>query len=395
MKKHLIYLALTAFSVTGVYAQKPEEPYKFSKAIEAAIANDTVSWKYQTGAVNFTFTGEYKRTLLTWDKAVPPRVYTPTRTDSTILATFRIKNAKEYILDRSREEQLILINEAHHDPKHRTFTRSLLEGLYKNGYRYLGLEALFDTTINQRKYATLESGYYTAEPEFGNLIHEALRIGFVLFGYEATGGKNGKEREIEQAKNIQAFMSQNTAGKYLIHCGFDHVFEKEVRNWEKAMAGRLKEYTKIDPFTIDQVKFSEKSQPAFGHYFLYATTEKQPFVLISPQGEAFNGLSEPKQTDLAIIHPISDYLHDRPHWTSFDKTPFVLPPTQLRNFPYPLQALAYRTGEYENNGIPADVIELANPSVNKFLYLKKGKYTIVIRNQEYVVQTTLDVEITR
>jgi len=127
----------------------------------------------------------------------------------------------------------------------------------------LGLEAIADSTINERNYAIQESSYYTKEPEYGNLISEARRLGFNLYGYEASEGKNGKEREIEQAKNIKKFMQAHQNGKYIIHCGFDHVFENEVKNWEKAMAGRLKEYTSIDPFTIAQVKFSEKSKSEF------------------------------------------------------------------------------------------------------------------------------------
>lgn len=83
-----------------------------------------------------------------------------------------------------------------------------------------------------------------------------------MFGYEATGGENGKEREIAQARNIIRFIDQNPHGKLLIHCGHDHVIEgmPSSRAWEKAMAGRLKEYTQIDPFTIDQTQFAEKSR---------------------------------------------------------------------------------------------------------------------------------------
>lgn len=86
--------------------------------------------------------------------------------------------------------------------------------MYQNGYQYLGLEALFDSLINERKYPIQESGYYIKEPEFGNLITEALNIGYKLFSYEATKNKNGEEREIEQALNIQKFIYNNPTVKY-------------------------------------------------------------------------------------------------------------------------------------------------------------------------------------
>ncbi len=43
--------------------------------------------------------------------------------------------AAEYIIKRSSKERIIIINEAHHQPLHRVFTESLLEGLYQNGFR--------------------------------------------------------------------------------------------------------------------------------------------------------------------------------------------------------------------------------------------------------------------
>ncbi|RXM58193.1 hypothetical protein BOQ60_24775, partial [Chryseobacterium sp. CH1] len=46
----------------------------------------------------------------------------------------------------------------------------MLQGLYDKGYRYLGLETLASDSLNTTKFATLNSGYYSQEPEFGNFI---------------------------------------------------------------------------------------------------------------------------------------------------------------------------------------------------------------------------------
>ena len=386
-----LLLSIGIFSVAK--AQNTTEVYPFSKDITTAIERDTVEWKYQTGAVRYSFIGDYKNTLIAWDKAIPKAGSKPTASDSLMLKSSDILDAKEYILKQSEKEQLIIINEAHHNPRHRTFTTSLLEGLYQNGYRFLGLEALSDTLINQRKYAVHESGFYTAEPEFGNLIYEALKLGFTVFGYEASAGKNGKEREIEQAENIKKFMKLHPDGKYLIHCGFDHVYENEVRNWEKAMAGRLKEFTGIDPLTIDQVKLSERSKPELNHYFLYATQEKHPFILKTQDYTIFNGFTEPKQTDVLVIHPVTHYQHNRPQWLSYNKKPYRISKKRLKKYSYPVQILAYRTAEYENDGIPADIIELQDVQNTAPLFLKKGSYTFVIKNQNYEVIDSFTSEI--
>ncbi|MBX9449469.1 MAG: hypothetical protein KL787_07030 [Taibaiella sp.] len=81
--------------------------------------------------------------LKTWDKngVMKPHY---NKTDSLLFDDHRLFNARDYIVHRSKDEEIIIINEAHHVPLHRIFTRSLLKDLYNNGYRYLGLEALFD-----------------------------------------------------------------------------------------------------------------------------------------------------------------------------------------------------------------------------------------------------------
>lgn len=393
MKNHSITFALALSAVLTAAGQTEADVYKFSADIRIQLEKDTLAWKYQTAAVNYSFVGDYRRALEVWDEGMPYRVYTPTSNDSAILKNATPRNAVDYILQRCKDEQVVIINEAHHNSRHRIFTTRLLEGLYQNGYRYLGLEALQDSAINERNYAVNQSGYYTQESAFGNLVYEARRLGFIVFGYEASAGKNGKEREIEQAKNIASFMEQHADGKYLIHCGYDHAFEKEMRNWEKAMAGRLKEYTGIDPFTIDQVKFSEKSKTESGHYFIYATHEQEPFVLVSANGEVFNGISEPRQTDMVVIHPLTQYNHDRPAWSNTGKTAYWLPAKKQKSYTYPIQLLAYRKNEYSTNGIPADIVEIGSRKEIKPLYLQKGEYELVIRNRGYEVIDTFVISV--
>ncbi len=367
--------------------------YRFAEDIEAALRQDTTAWKYQTGAVSYSFAGDYRNALITWDEGMNTRIYTPTGRDSAILEDHRPVNAQSYILARAVREQIIVINEAHHNPRHRVFTGSLLEGLYEKGYRYLGLEGIFDSLVNERNYAIAESGYYTREPEFGNLVREARRLGFIVFGYEAPPGINGKEREIAQARNIQRFIDANPPGKLIVHCGFDHVYEDKVAGWEKAMAGRLKEYTGVDPFTVDQVRYSERSRSDISHYFLYATQEKQSFVLVDPDSTVFNGFSEPRQTDIAVVHPLTDYKDGRPDWLSDGRTEYRLPAERRSSYAYPVLILAYRAGEYESGGIPADLAEIGAQEDNRPLCLQKGAYTIVVLDRHYSVSDTFDIRV--
>jgi hypothetical protein len=388
------FLSILFLLVTvNVVAQSEKFEYRFSMDIENAIEKDTVPWKYQMGANEYSFIGNYRKTRETWDKngVGIPKI---TEEDSLYFIGFSPVNAREYIIERSKNEQIIIINEAHTNSNHRTFTHSLLQGLYDNGYRYLGLEALFDTIINERKYPIIESGYYTKEPEFGNLIYAALNIGFTLFGYD-NFEHNGKEREIAQARNIVNFIEQNPHGKVLIHCGHDHVIKGTPKNptWEKAMAGRLKEYTQINPFTIEQTQFAEKSERKYNHPYIAMVNKEFPVVLIDKNGNLFNGEKSNDQVDIRIIHPETQYVGNRPNWllSVGNRKEYHIESTKITQ--YPLLVLAYRKNEFENNGVPADIIEVFENENIPSLILDKGNYEIIMKDRDYNIINRYEIKI--
>jgi len=386
MKK--IKLLCFAFLFVNAVAQPEKEVYKFSTDIENTIENDTVPWKYQIGANEYSFIGNYKKARETWDKngVGIPEI---TAEDSLYFNEFSPVNAKEYIIERSKNEQIIIINEAHTNPKHRTFTHSLLQGLYDNGYRYLGLEALWDMHdtldifINERKYSIMKSGYYTKEPEFGNFIYAALKIGFTLFGYDGGFEYGGKEREIAQARNIVNFMEKNPPAKVLLHCGHDHVIEGAHRTWEKAMAGRVKEYTQIDPFTIDQTQYAEKSDKKYNHPYISMVNKAFPVILIDKDGNLFNGEKGSDQVDCKIIYPETHCINGRPNWLFSEGNRKVYYIEKSKIVQYPLLVLAYRKGEFDNNGVPTDVIEIIGNENIPPLILGKGDYEIIMKDSHY------------
>ncbi len=384
MKNKTLFLCLLALPYVKAQAQQKKESYQFANDIEKAINKDTVAWKYQLGATAYSFSQHFTKAAQTWDKngANVPKI---TGADSLYFKRFKAQNALNYIIDRSKREQLIIINEAHHEARHRVFTTALLQGLYQNGYRLLGLEALADTLINKRGFPVVESGFYTQEPQMANMIAEALKIGFTVFGYEAGEGKNGKEREIEQAKNIAKVMAKNPGAKVLIHCGFDHAIEGTPgnKNWEKAMAGRLKEYTHIDPFTIDQVAYSPKGDTKYNSPYISLTHANMPVIMVAADGKTFNGPEGTDRTDCRIIHPVEQLKDGRATWLNqgLQRKSYTVPKAKLGT--YPALVLAYRANEYAKNGIPADIIEISDPITPTHLLLAKGNYDIIVKNAAY------------
>ena len=372
--------------------------YKFSSEIEDKVEKDTVPWKHQFSASDYSTKGDYKNALIQWDLAMGTREksYSKTQIDSINQKYIKIK-AIDYIIEQSKKNEVVIINEAHHNSFHRVFTKSLLQKLYDNGYKNLGLEALgngeyIDSTLNDRKYPILKTGHYIKDPQFGNLVREALEIGYELFAYENMGKGSGKPREIEQAKNIEKVINSKPNEKFLIHCGFDHALEGAHKYWGKAMAGRLTEYTRINPLTINQVLYSEKSKPEYNHPLLKALDIKESSIIIDKdnnplkyeRGEAYN--------DIAVFHPNTIYIDNRPNWlfkNDNKNVSILLDDIQIE---FPVMVLAFKKGENIKLAVPVDITEVKNKTENCNLGLKKGNYNIIVTNGEESVKFEQNVK---
>lgn len=331
------------------------------------------------GATYFSISNKYKNALESWDISFG-REKIITEKDRIIFSNYKSVNAKKFIINRSKKEQMIIINEAHHNSSHRNFAKSLLKGLYKNGYRYLGVETLEnDDSLNIRKFANQESGFYSKEPQFGLFLKEALSIGFKVFPYESNG--NGKEREIGQAKNISDFMTKNNQGKMLIYCGYEHAYEGKHQTWEKTMAERVKDLTGINPFTIDQTKFSERSQEKFTEPLVKMINKKYPQILVDKNGNIFNGENSDFYTDAVIIGATTHYENGKPNWMlEKGKIYYAIPQIPKQKS---VLVHAYKEGEYKRQGIPEDITEIESWDGNNYLILGKGNYDLIYLNEEY------------
>ena len=318
---------------------------------------------------------------------------------SNVLKTHEIQNAKKYILSQSEKDRIVIINESHHRPEHRNFTKNLLEGLYGQGYRYLALEAILsnqhydltgypinkynlgDTTLLTRGYPLMKacSGTYVKEPEFGNLIRKALKIGFTIIGYEY----NRKNRELEQAKNIAKIFDIDSSAKVLILCGYSHVIEcpiaKSDGENDTRMAGHLKEITGINPFTIDQTSYFNLSNVNIAIY--QNTEDREPQSLIK-DNEPFKSHKEDSQLnwDLTIFHRPIDYIHGRPEWKVRDQmnNKFEIE-SSLIFIDYPLRIKLLDKGD-SLDAVPIDILE---SQINQEIYrlygdIEEGK--IVVEN---------------
>ena len=165
------------------------------------------------------------------------------------------KEVIETILKEAEKHRIVMINENHFYPNHRLLVVDLLVKLKEIGYNYLALEALDiqqDSLLNLKNaYPTLETGFYTSEPNYSNLIRKAKELGYEFVAYENTD--SNKNREIGQAENLyHKTFKINPESKVLVLAGIDHVLEKPTSSGKEWMAAIFKNTYNIDPLTISQ-----------------------------------------------------------------------------------------------------------------------------------------------
>jgi hypothetical protein len=198
-----------------------ETPYLHRVA--ALDTSETGIEPYQRGNY-LSFSGQPIAARRIMEERIPP-VGMDTARFTRFREEFRPVPAVPTLLEAAEDHEIVIINEAHHEPRHRVFTRMLLEGLYERGYRHLGLETLgawagTDSLADPLAYPRLGSGYYTRDPQFAAMVHEAQRIGYRIFGYEAQGTGSPKLRELGQMRNIMAYRADHPGGKLLLHVGY-------------------------------------------------------------------------------------------------------------------------------------------------------------------------------
>lgn len=161
----------------------------------------------------------------------------------------QLSPAKEEILKIASREQVIMFNQAHYKPEHAFFVASLLKDLRSSGFTYLAMEGINDAdTLSERGYPNLDDGFYLKDPVMGNLIRNAIALGYKLVDYEAYDAK----REFGQAKNLyEKTISKDPKAKVIVLAGYAHIYEKPL-NGTKWMAAYFKNLSGINPFTIDQ-----------------------------------------------------------------------------------------------------------------------------------------------
>ena len=210
------------------------------------------------------------------------------------------KNIIEQIIEQSNNTRIVMINENHVFPEHRVFTTSLLEGLYKNGFRYLALEDLsakYVIDLNGRNYPKEKDGFYINEVMYANMVRRAREIGFKMIAYDDNMAWDISERDSIGATELCKVFLQDTKAKMLVHCGFGHI-DKSA----KVLAHFVSEMIGIDPLIINQVNYTTDVQNVFN----------KPIGIEPISKKSVNHYQFP--ADIQVLHPDYDLIDSRPDY---------------------------------------------------------------------------------
>ena len=147
------------------------------------------------------------------------------------------------------------------------------------------------------------------------------------------------------------------------------------------MAGRVKEYTGINPFTINQEILTERYQPEMEDpFFRLVDTLAEASVFVNRTGELSRGAPGDERFDVRLFHPRTTYTAGRPAWLLLhgQRKLYWSDPDTI-SIDYPLMIKAYRAGE-DKQAVPVDIVEWQNYSDQKALVLRPGEYTLRIIN---------------
>lgn len=284
--------------------------------------------------------------------------------------------------------RIVMINEAHHDAHTRELTLSLLPKLRAEGFTYFAAEALVnnDTELMSRGYPIMTSGSeYLHEPLYGQIIREAIRLGFKVVAYESDADALA-DRESGQAQMLyrQVFKNDPKA-RLFVHAGYAHIDKAEgnLGKTIKPMAMQLKELTGFDPLSIDQTRWRDIGpMPKTDMYnqLIAAFPVERPSVLISRQNGSV-WASDPERHDVDVILPPSGHQR-RPHWLELGdtrQTRVISSEMCQRQFPCLVEA---RFANESDDAVPADRYVLLVDNIMNSLYLWPGEYKITSRDRE-------------
>lgn len=275
--------------------------------------------------------------------------------------------AIESIVARAREARVVIINEAHEQPRNRAFIEDLAAALQAAGYKTYASDSLARSAARDEPvHARITDGDFTAEPASGALLGALRTLGYRIVPFEASNappaGRHFTDqinaRETAYASSlINRTIQTGDGSKVLVHVGFGRnreTLERIDRRNVRWMALQLREITGIDPLTIDQTSY---------------VSDRTGVCVSNSDGSAL-----PTDRDIYVAHPPLAFERGRPTWRLARGQRFADIPRALKN---PDMRVIYeaRAADDPDDAVPADRV-LVDPGEDIPLLLAPGRYRV-------------------
>jgi len=237
---------------------------------------------------------------------------------STSFGDVRLEPAIPLIVTEARKTRLVMVDEGHNVPLHRTLTIELLRTLRREGYNYFAAEMLSAPVhLGADGYPDRQSGVYAQEPLAADMIRTAIDLGYKLVAYEAdfdpSAGRNWRDQG--QAEKLAAVLKHDPKAKILVHTGPGHLDEDEGHNWMGAIVQRL---SGVNPLTIDQTMVRERREtadenPSYAG-FAAKMPNKGPAIPVMKDGTFWHPSNPSWTVDMIVVYPRTTFHDGRPIW---------------------------------------------------------------------------------
>lgn len=327
---------------------------------------------------------------------------------SPLAAGLSPRAADEVILRLAEGRKAVFFNEAHSAPVTRSLTVEMLAKLRERGFDYFAAETLSptDKDLSNRGFPTMASGFYLAEPIYGEMIRAALRLGYKVIAYDAEDDGTGEDREKAGAEALydQTF-KRDPRARLVLNAGFGHIQKSGMHLGGKSMAEYFAEVSGIEPLAIEQTMLVEHAKVEQDHPWYRAAMAAphldRPFVYVDGDGKPWT--LKPGKYDASVFFPPETRVDGRPTWPNLDGTrrPYAVD-TGL--CPETSVCLVEARHDNENeDAIPADRVVLdtgmAGSSTTRarhsqgVLYLYPGRYQLRASDRDNRVLTSKTIDV--
>ncbi|MGY3039797.1 hypothetical protein ACVWWQ_001420 [Rhodanobacter sp. TND4EL1] len=329
-------------------------------------------------------------------------------------------DAVDVIAKLAVDRRIVLINEAHHVAHTRVLTLALLPRLRELGFKYFAAEALGDDDpgLMRRGYPIRRSGTeYLQEPLYGDVIREAIRLGFTIVPYDSTL-LDPQLRDAAQANALfQKVFARDPQARLFVHAGYAHIDKARGRLDDiEPMAMKLAALTGFAPLSIDQTQFLESGPEASDayHVLIHRFPTRSPEVLVNRiTGKPWSAL--PDFYDMNVILPealdvktfgdtaLTQFggatlknVRDPSRLVAGSMTSFNQMPRPKwltlagQRYPFPIDTIMCRKdlpcvvsavySRESDDATPADSYAFTAPYASSKLYLRPGAYQLHARN---------------